>query len=354
MAGGPDAGAAWQVPRRDDGVRRTSRHPLSRETTMASHDELVAAFDAALTGGDPDAFVARARARRDRLAQPRPQGGRRAREHGRHRHARPARRRPDRSSTSCSRRSTTASCCQFVARGTVRSNGNPFEMHNCLDRDHHRRRADQPHRRVRRPDRGSAALMTMDVATNLDPEIARRARGVADRGDRLRHLHLRVAARRCARRWRTCRRSSCRPPRPCRTRWSCPARPATTRRCACTRRPPTATGRPCIYWIHGGGYMFGSGSHRRRPAQPLGRGVRLRRGVDRVPPRAGGPVPGAARRLLRGPAVDRAARRRAGHRPGPHRDRRRERGRRARRRSRHPRPRPRRGRRSRSSCSSIR
>ena len=29
MAGGPDAGAAWQVPRRDDGVRRTSRNPLT-------------------------------------------------------------------------------------------------------------------------------------------------------------------------------------------------------------------------------------------------------------------------------------------------------------------------------------
>ena len=51
--------------------------------------------------------------------------------------------------------------------------------------------------------------------------------------------------------------------------------------------PPTeGSGRPCIYWIHGGGYLFGSGPQRRRPHQPLGRGVRLRRGVDRVPPRA--------------------------------------------------------------------
>ena len=43
--------------------------------------------------------------------------------------------------------------------------------------------------------------MTMDVATNLDPRDRGRARGVADWSDRLRHLHLRVAARRCARRW---------------------------------------------------------------------------------------------------------------------------------------------------------
>ena len=110
--------------------------------------------------------------------------------------------------------------------------------------------------------------------------------------------------------------------------------------------PPTkATGRPCVLLDPRRRLHVRLRAHRRRPPQPLGRGVRLRRGVDRVPARAGRPVPGAARRLLRGPAVDRAARRRAGHRPDAHRDRRGERGRRARRRSRHPRPRPRRGRR---------
>ena len=32
-----------------------------------------------------------------------------------------------------------------------------------------------------------------------------------------------------------------------------------TRPCACTRRRRKASGRPCVYWIHGGGYLFGSG-----------------------------------------------------------------------------------------------
>ncbi len=82
---------------------------------------------------------------------------------------------------------------------------------------------------------------------------------------------------------------------------------------------------------------------RRRPHQPLGRGVRLRRGVDRVPPRPRGPVPRAARRLLRGPAVGRAARRRAGRRSEAHRRRRCQRGSRSRRRPRDPGARPRRG-----------
>ena len=105
--------------------------------------------------------------------------------------------------------------------------------------------------------------------------------------------------------------------------------------------PPTeGTGRPCVYWIHGGGYLFGSG---------LNVDARINRwveefdcvgGVDRVPPRARGPVPGAARRLLRRVALDRTTRRRAGHRPDPDRRRRCERGRRARGRPRDPGARP--------------
>ena len=32
----------------------------------------------------------------------------------------------------CSRRSTTASCCSSSRGARCKSNGNPFEMHNCL------------------------------------------------------------------------------------------------------------------------------------------------------------------------------------------------------------------------------
>ena len=98
---------------------------------MATHDEMVAVFEAAIDGSDPDAFVARARAGRDRVAQPRPQGSRRPREHGRHRHARQL-------VDGLTNESLLFApidggfVLQFVARGTVRSNGNPFEMHNCL------------------------------------------------------------------------------------------------------------------------------------------------------------------------------------------------------------------------------
>ena len=102
-------GATWQVPRRDDGVRRASRHPLTG-ANMATHEEMVAAFDAALDGRDRRRVRRSARARRDRVAQPRPQGSRRPREHGRHRHAGPARRRAEHRARSCSRRSTAASC----------------------------------------------------------------------------------------------------------------------------------------------------------------------------------------------------------------------------------------------------
>src|SRR5205085_5410585 len=42
------------------------------------------------------------------------------------------------------------------------------ELHHRDDGGRH----DQPHRRIRRPDRGSPVRMTMDVATTIDPEIA--------------------------------------------------------------------------------------------------------------------------------------------------------------------------------------
>ena len=109
--------------------------------------------------------------------------------------------------------------------------------------------------------------------------------------------------------------------------------------------PPTeAAGRPCIYWIHGGGYMFGSG---------LTIDARINRWVEefdcvavsieyRLAPED--PYPAPLDDCYAGSALDRPARRRAGHRPGPDRRRRCQRGRRARRRSRHPGARPRRGR----------
>ena len=123
---------------------------------MATHDEMVAAFDAALEGRDADAFVGRARARRDRVAQPRPQGGRRPREHGGHRHARPARRRPeDRARPARADRRRLRAPVRHARHGEVERQ--PVRDAQLPDRHHHRRRADQPHRRVRRPDRGSPA-----------------------------------------------------------------------------------------------------------------------------------------------------------------------------------------------------
>ena len=101
--------------------------------------------------------------------------------------------------------------------------------------------------------------MTMDVATCLDPQIAA-ALAVSPMGSidfgtftfeslpAMRQAHGRHARGRAAADHH--RR---------RTRWSCPARPATTRRVRVYSPPTKATGRPCVYWIHGGGYLFGSG-----------------------------------------------------------------------------------------------
>ena len=69
--------------------------------------------------------------------------------------------------------------------------------------------------------------------------------------------------------------------------------------------------------------------HGRRALRPLVPAARPRRRVRRVPARARDAVPGSARRLLRRAAVDVRERRRARHRPRPHRDRRGQRGRRA-------------------------
>ncbi len=186
--------------------------------------------------------------------------------------------------------------------------------------------------------------MTMDVATCLDPRDRRRPRGVADGFDRLRHLHVRLAARDAPGDGRHAGRGAAGDD------------DGVVRGGGARRHRPRPERARVLAADEGDGAAVRAvdprrrlhvrlRAHRRRPPQPLGRGVRLRRGVDRVPARAGRPVPGAARRLLRGPALDRAARRRAGHRPDPHRDRRGERRRWARRRSRHPRPRSRRGRR---------
>ena len=119
--------------------------------------------------------------------------------------------------------------------------------------------------------------------------------------------------------------------------------------------PPTeATGRPCIYWIHGGGYLFGSG---------LNVDARINRWVEefdcvavsieyRLAPEDPYPAPlddCYAGLLWTAQHADEL-----GIDPDPHRDRRCERGRGPRGRSRDPGARPRRGRHSRSSCSSIR
>ena len=83
--------------------------------------------------------------------------------------------------------------------------------------------------------------------------------------------------------------------------------------------------------------------HGRRQVRPPVRALPVRRRVGRVPARTGDAVPGAARRLLRGSAVDARARGRARHRARPHRHLRSERGWRTRRRARAARPRSGRG-----------
>ena len=71
---------------------------------------------------------------------------------------------------------------------------------------------------------------------------------------------------------------------------------------------------PCIYSIHGGGYILGSYDDGRRPLRPLLHDVPVRRRVGGVPACARDALPGAARRLLRRLEVDLRAPRRARHR----------------------------------------
>ena len=117
-------------------------------------------------------------------------------------------------------------------------------------------------------------------------------------------------------------------PRGCRTATSsCPARTvrpkcrygSTPRRRGPAQSP--AGSRPAILWIHGGGYMFGTGLGE----DPAWRGGPT--GSTRSSSRSStasrrASLPRAARRLLRRARVDRAARRRPRHRPGTDRGRR--------------------------------
>ena len=69
---------------------------------------------------------------------------------------------------------------------------------------------------------------------------------------------------------------------------------------------------PCLYWIHGGGYMFGSALADDTRLSRWTEELELRGGVRRVPPGARVSLPGAPRGLLRRAAVDRCPRRRVG------------------------------------------
>ena len=91
---------------------------------------------------------------------------------------------------------------------------------------------------------------------------------------------------------------------------------------------------PCVYSIHGGGYILGSYAMDDCPLRQLVPAVRRRRCVGRVPARTRDAVPGTARRLRRRAAVGRRPCGRARRRPRPHRHRRRECRRRSRRRAR--------------------
>ena len=88
-------------------------------------------------------------------------------------------------------------------------------------------------------------------------------------------------------------------------------------------RPKGAKGvLPCVYSIHGGGYVLGSYDMDDAQFDVWCPALRHRRRVRRVPPGAGDAVPGAARGLLRRAEVDLRPRRRARHRPEPDRHRR--------------------------------
>ena len=166
---------------------------------------------------------------------------------------------------------------QYVTRGKVRSNGNDVRDAELPDRAHRRRRADHPHRRVRRPDRGGAAIMTMDVASLHRPR---------DRGSpgRVARWARSTSARSPSRPSRTLREAMANMPvveLPPTTTVShevvVPGPPASTRPCACTRRPSDGTGRAVHLLDPRRRLPVRLRAQRRRPHQPLGRGVRLRR-----------------------------------------------------------------------------
>ena len=65
-------------------------------------------------------------------------------------------------------------------------------------------------------------------------------------------------------------------------------------------RPRRADGPlPCLYWIHGGGYVLGVARAGRPAVRPLVPAVRPRRRGGAVPPGARAPVPGPRGGLLR-------------------------------------------------------
>ncbi len=82
-------------------------------------------------------------------------------------------------------------------------------------------------------------------------------------------------------------------------------------------RPPSDGPHPIVAYFHGGGWVLGGSRLRRsavpRPVRAFGRGHRVRR----LPPRAGGSLPGRRRRRIRGRQVDRRPRRGARRRAGP-------------------------------------
>ena len=83
---------------------------------------------------------------------------------------------------------------------------------------------------------------------------------------------------------------------------------------------------PCVYSIHGGGYVLGTYELDDARFDSWCARSPLRRGLGRVPARTGDAVPRPARRLLRRAGLDVRPRRRARHRPRPDRHRRRSAG----------------------------